>query len=61
VVGQRYWEKIAKDLTVNLRSTNPERAIALAVEGIGKTLKKHFPADLNSKNPNELSDDVTRD
>lgn len=61
VVGQHYWEEIAKHLTEDLHSTHFERAIATAVKSIGATLKKYFPADLDVHNPNELSNDLTHD
>lgn len=60
-VGSRYWQRIARRLSEDLRSTHPERAIAMAVQEIGEALKKHFPADLNEPNPDELGNDVSSD
>jgi len=42
-VGQEYWEKVLKELAEDLRSTQSEKAIALAIDSVGKTLKKFFP------------------
>lgn len=61
VVGQHYWERLARNLSENLRSTHPEKAIAIAVLEIGETLKKYFPADLDRHNPDELLNEVTED
>jgi uncharacterized membrane protein len=43
VLGQPYWRKLARQLTEDLRGTDPERAVALAVESLGEALKRHFP------------------
>jgi len=61
VVGQHYWEELAKHLQQDLRSTHAENAIAMAVMTIGQTLKKYFPADLDAHNSNELPDHVSED
>lgn len=42
-VGQNYWSNLSEKLRLDLRGTHPEKAIALAVIELGKTLKKHFP------------------
>jgi uncharacterized membrane protein len=44
-VTQIYWRQLANQLTEDLRSTDPERAIAMAVESIGEKLKWHFPEE----------------
>jgi uncharacterized membrane protein len=44
-VGQRFWEKLSRELAVDLRSTHPEKAVAMTVTRIGEALKKHFPAE----------------
>ena len=43
VVGNRYWEKLGRELTVDLRSTHHENAVALTVLRVGEALRKHFP------------------
>jgi uncharacterized membrane protein len=60
-VGQRYWEKIARELTQDLRGTHHENAIAMAVEKIGDALAQYFPIDSNHLNENQLSNEVTQD
>jgi uncharacterized membrane protein len=47
LAGPRFWEKLAKELTENLRSTQSEKAIALAIQSTGEMLKKLYP------NPNK--------
>ncbi len=61
VVGQKYWEVLAGRLAQNLHETHPEKAIAIAVREIGAKLREHFPADLDSSNPNELGNTVSED
>lgn len=61
VVGQQYWEELARCLANDLRSTCSENAIALAVRTIGATLHRFFPAEEGAENPDELSNDVTTD
>ncbi len=60
-MGQKYWEKIARELSQDLRGTHHENAIALAVNKIGDALAENFPIDPMNSNPNELSNDVTTD
>jgi uncharacterized membrane protein len=60
-VGQRYWERIARELSQDLRGTHHENAIALAVSKIGKALEENFPVTSAQTNHQELSDDVTSD
>lgn len=60
-VGQQYWDKIAKELSQDLRSTHHENAIAIAVRKIGNELAKHFPCDSTHQNHHELSPEVTSD
>ncbi|MCM2277072.1 MAG: TPM domain-containing protein [Oligoflexia bacterium] len=60
VVGQLYWERIARNLSRDLTSTHYENAIALAVREIGQVLHQHFPAEA-VPNPNELSNEVSED
>lgn len=60
-VGQKYWQKIARELSQDLRSTHFENAIAKAVLKIGEALSKHYPADLAHPNKHELSNEVTED
>jgi uncharacterized membrane protein len=60
-VGQRYWEKIARELSQDLRGTHHENAIAMAVTKIGDALAESFPVDINSSNQNELPNNVTTD
>jgi uncharacterized membrane protein len=45
-VGARFWEKLSRELTVDLRSTHPENAVALTVRRIGDALRKHFPEEV---------------
>jgi uncharacterized membrane protein len=45
-VGPHYWKLLSKELAENLRSTHPERAIALAIESLGQKLRQHFPENL---------------
>lgn len=59
VVGQEYWEKLARNLSANLRATHPENAIAETVREIGDVLHRYFPANPEESNPNQLPDDVT--
>lgn len=61
VVGQRYWEQLARNLRSNLQGTDAERAVAMAVEELGKVLHKYFPADTMAENPNQLPDIVSED
>jgi uncharacterized membrane protein len=61
LVGQQYWESLAKALREDLLSTHSERAIATAVLTIGETLKKFFPVGLDNENPDELPNTVTED
>ena len=44
VVGNRYWEKLGRELAVDLRSTHHENAVAMTVRRVGDALRKHFPA-----------------
>jgi uncharacterized membrane protein len=60
-VGQKYWEDLAQALHEDLMSTHIENAVAIAVRTIGATLQRFFPADLDSQNPDELSNEVTHD
>ncbi|MFL5813484.1 MAG: TPM domain-containing protein [Bdellovibrionia bacterium] len=60
-VGQRYWERIARELSQDLRGTHHENAIAMAVAKIGKALAENFPVDSTHLNHQELSNDVTSD
>ncbi len=60
-VGQIYWEQLAQKLREDLQSTQIENAVALAVRSIGRTLQTFFPRDLDSLNPDELSNEVTHD
>lgn len=60
-VGQRYWEKIARELSQDLRGTHYENAIAMAVQKIGQALAESFPCDTSHPNRHELSNDVTSD
>jgi uncharacterized membrane protein len=60
-VGQRYWEKIARELSQDLRGTHHENAIATAVQKIGQALAESFPSDPTHPNRHELSNDVTSD
>lgn len=60
-VGQKYWEELARALHDDLMSTHLENAVAIAVHTIGATLQRFFPADLDSQNPDELSNEVTHD
>ena len=45
IVGQRYWEELARELKNNFISTHPENAIALAVLKVGEVLREHFPQE----------------
>ncbi len=42
-VGSHFWKSIGEKLQENLRSTQSERAIALVIQDLGTTLRKHFP------------------
>ena len=44
-IGQRDWEVLTKELEENLRATQSEKAISLAVTSVGEILKKFFPAE----------------
>ncbi len=59
-VGQSYWDLIAKNLALDLKSTHSENAIARAVFSVGEKLKEFFASD-GTENPNELSDAVLED
>jgi len=61
VVGQPFWEKLARDLRLGLQSTFSEAAIAQAVITIGHALRESFPALDGTANPNELSDTLIED
>jgi uncharacterized membrane protein len=43
-VSQRFWDKVARELAVDLRSTHFENAVAAAVRRIGEAMKKHYPS-----------------
>jgi uncharacterized membrane protein len=60
-VGQKYWERIARELSQDLRGTHHENAIALAVNKIGGALAENFPVDQTHFNRQELSNDVSSD
>ena len=60
-VGADYWQELMKALREDLHSTHIENAIALAVQTIGFTLQRYFPAKAGDKNPNELPDIVSED
>lgn len=62
VVGQSYWDSLAQLLADDLKSTHWENAVSMAVRTIGVTLSMHFPAAAPGKsNPDELSNEVSRD
>ena len=44
-VGQRFWEKLGRELRANLHSTYYENAVAITVREVGEALKKHFPRE----------------
>jgi len=50
-LGQAYWRELAASLAEDLRSTDPERAIAQAITRLGEKLRLHFPKNLAPKNP----------
>lgn len=60
-VGSKYWQKIAKELGQDMRSTHYENAIAKAVSKIGDVLAKHYPTDQAHANKHKLSVEVTED
>lgn len=41
--GQKLWEKLSRELAVDLRSTHYERAVAMTVARLGEALRKHYP------------------
>lgn len=43
--GQGGWKPLARALSDNLRSTAPERAIALTVAALGEKQRQYFPED----------------
>lgn len=43
--GQKFWEKLARELSQDLRSTHPEKAIALTVLKAGECLRTQFPVE----------------
>jgi uncharacterized membrane protein len=45
VVGQKYWDELARNFSEDLQSTHFENAIALLVFSVGTTLVKKFPRD----------------
>lgn len=62
VVGQKYWENLTNTLQDHLRSTHPEKAIALTVLEIGQALQKYFPLDESSnKRINQIPNIITED
>lgn len=61
ILGPRYWETVATRLARDLRRTHHENAIAAAVREVGIQLARHFPAEAGAENPDELSNEVTRD
>lgn len=44
-LGQAYWRELASRIAEELRSTDPERAIAAVVQSLGEKLRAHFPAE----------------
>ena len=38
-VGEDYWKPFARELSENLRGTDPERAISLAIAALGERLR----------------------
>jgi uncharacterized membrane protein len=61
VVGQKYWDELAKHLHEDLASTHIENAVALAVGTVGATLHRFFPAEPGAQNPDELANEVMED
>jgi uncharacterized membrane protein len=43
-VGNKFWEKLGRELAVDLRSTHHENAVAMTVRRVGEALRKHFPS-----------------
>lgn len=51
-VGAAAWDKAIEDLQVGVKAGEPGSGLVAAIEGCGRLLAEHFPAD--SENPNEL-------
>jgi uncharacterized membrane protein len=47
VVGQDYWRRLGIELTEHLRSTQSEKAIALAVQSVGEVLRREYPVSVS--------------
>jgi uncharacterized membrane protein len=47
-LGHAYWDQLSRQLAEDLRSTDPERAIALAVGELGDRLREHFPEEIQA-------------
>jgi uncharacterized membrane protein len=45
VAGQKFWDRLAREMAVDLRSTHHENAVAMTVARMGEALRKHFPAE----------------
>ncbi len=43
IVGQKYWDELARNLSEDLRATHYENALSLAIYSVGTTLAKRFP------------------
>lgn len=55
--GQAFWKELARQLTEDLRATDPERAIAMAITSLGRELRDHFPAEIEA---HAASEEVSR-
>jgi uncharacterized membrane protein len=43
--GQKLWDRLARELAIDLRSTHHENAVALTVARVGEAIRKHFPSE----------------
>jgi uncharacterized membrane protein len=44
-LGQNYWQQFSREFAEEMRGTDPERGIAIAVAWLGEKLKLHFPEE----------------
>lgn len=45
VLGQNYWQQFSREFSEEMRGTDPERGVAIAVSRLGEKLKLHFPEE----------------
>ena len=57
-VGDAFWTEIAARVSTSFRDQRFTEGVVEAVDAIGEALARHFPADAEAGNPNELPDAI---